>query len=105
MSRLDRWTPRRIFLTLVGLLGFASLFMGYTRMLGSFDGLPPLPAHFLGSDGPRPPAPPPSPNSLDRRMELAFGPGCNELRYPIQLDLKSKGRLVPAYACRIIPAG
>jgi hypothetical protein len=99
------WTPRRIFLTLIGLLGFASIYLGYARLLGSFDGLPPLPAHYLPSDGPRPPAPLPTGNTLDRKMELAFGPGCNELRYPIKLDLKAKGVLVAAYAFRIIPPG
>ena len=47
------WTPRRIFLSLVGLLAAATLYFGYAQFLGSFDGLPPLPREYYedGSGG------------------------------------------------------
>lgn len=101
------WTPRRIFLSLIGLLAVAVGYFGYARLLGTLDGLPPLPAHFDREAIGGPPAGHSGliSTSLDRKFEEAFGPGCPELRYPIKLDMKQRGILLAAMAFRIIKEG
>src|SRR5262245_36051762 len=99
------WTPRRIFLTLIGLLAFASIYLGYTRLMRSLAGLAPLPDDFKANDGPRPAAPSVKSTSTDRKFELAFGVGCSELRYPIKLEMKSRGVLLASYHFEIVTTG
>lgn len=98
------WTPRRIALLLTGLVLFAGGYLGYARLLGSFDGLPPLPASYRPT-GDRPPLPTSQGpvNSLERKFELAFGLGCPELSstYPIRLDMEGRGILVAAQEFKI----
>ena len=98
------WTPRRIALLLTGLVLFVGGYLGYSRLLGSFDGLPPLPADFR----PDPTIPPGFPTdnsigSLEQKFELAFGINCPELSstYPIRLDLEGRGILVAAQEFKI----
>ncbi len=98
------WSPRRIFLTLAGLVFLAGAYFGYARMLGGFDGLPPLPAHFrYDPAAKREMGPIGSTNSLEQKFELAFGLGCPELttQYPIRLFMEGKGILVAAQDFKI----
>jgi hypothetical protein len=93
------WTPRRIALLLTGLVLFVGGYLGYARLLGSFDGLPPLPDAF--QPNPHAPIVPPTEStisSLEQKFELAFGVNCPELSgtYPIKLDLGGRGILVAA---------
>ncbi|HEX3149474.1 MAG TPA: hypothetical protein VHR66_15475 [Gemmataceae bacterium] len=99
------WTPRRILLALVGLLAFAAGYFGYSHVLGSFDGLPPLPVEYYPSDLPPPPPLPPTPSSLDRKLEYAFGANCPELRYPIKLEMKGRRIVIAARDFSIIKSG
>jgi hypothetical protein len=99
------WTPRRIFLALVGLLAFASIYFAYSRLLGNLDGLPPLPDKNLPSGDTGGPQPVPHINSIDRRLELAHGQNCSELRFPIKLEMKRNNALVCAYKFEIIKTG
>jgi hypothetical protein len=97
------WTPRRIILALVGLLAFAAGFFGYEHFLGTLDGLPPLPDRFSPQptlDTPRDPIPIKS--RLNRKLELAFGPGCPEIDYPIKTELKGRRTLVATHEFHII---
>src|SRR5262245_8437926 len=100
------WTPRRIFLGLVGLLAVAMSYFGYARVLGTFDGLPPLPDHYKNTGNP-PAWQPSTPlgTVMDRKCELAFGPNCSELHYPIRTEMHAKGLLLAAVNFQIIPAG
>ena len=100
------WTPRRIFLGLVGLLAVAATYFGYARFLGTFDGLPPLPERFIrtGAGSPIGP-PPPRGTSMDRKFELAFGPNCSELRYPIRTEMHDRGVLLAAINFEILKDG
>src|SRR3954454_7229625 len=95
------WTPRRIFMSLTSLLVSAALYFGYARLLGSLDGLPPLPADY-GPDRVGPVDHAMSVNSTDQRIEKAFGRGCPELRYPIKLEMRQKGILFCAHRFEII---
>ena len=101
------WTPRRIFLTLFGLLVFAGGYVGYASFLGGFDGLPPLPKHYQKANGPTQILPPVSPpgNSMQRKFELAFGPNCVEMRYPYKLEVPNKGLLFAYLEFEIIKDG
>ena len=98
------WTPRRIALLLTGLVISVGGYLGYSRLLGSFDGLPPLPADFRPDPFRAPPEPTESAvNSLEQKFELAFGVNCPELSstYPIKLDLEGRGILVAAQEFKI----
>src|SRR5215211_1018237 len=99
------WTPRRIFLGLVGLLAVAASYFGYARFLGTFDGLPPLPDHYRNTGNPPPAARFPVGNSMDRKCELAFGPYCPELRYPIRTEMHDRGILLAAVNAEIVKEG
>src|SRR5262249_60464430 len=101
------WTPRRISLGLFGLVLFAAAYFGYARLLGNLDGLPPLPAEYQNQEDPgnRPLVRPLPGNSLDRKLELAFGQGCPELRFPIKVEMKGKGVILASYKSEIIKTG
>lgn len=100
------WTPRRIFMSLMSLLISAALYFGYSRLLGSLDGLPPLPAEYgpnlTGSDDHPTKI---NSSSTDQRIEKAFGKGSAELRYPIKLEMRQKGILFCAHDFKIIKDG
>src|SRR5262245_54598636 len=99
------WTPRRIFLTLIGLLAFASIYLGYTRLMGSLDGLPPLPDDFKANAGPRPAAPSVKRTSTDPKFQLAFGADCIDLRFPVRREMKSRGVILSTYHFEIVTTG
>ncbi len=100
------WTPRRIFLSLMGLLVSMALYLGYAQLLGGFDGLPPLPANFgpesRSDAGEQRPI---SAGTTDQRIEKAFGRYCPELRYPIKLEMRQKGILFCSHRFEIIKEG
>src|SRR5215210_2252840 len=100
------WTPRRIFLGLVGLLAVAASYFGYARLLGTFDGLPPLPDHYKNTDNsPRPVPVGPVGTSMERKLEMAFGLGCPEIRYHIKTEMHDRGVLLAAENFEIIKDG
>ncbi|MBO0699515.1 MAG: hypothetical protein J2P46_14055, partial [Zavarzinella sp.] len=100
------WTPRRIFLGLVGLLAVAASYFGYARFLGTFDGLPPLPERFQNTGRTlQPISYPRGGTSLERKLELAFGLNCPELHYAIKTEAHEKGVILAAINFEIIPAG
>ena len=101
------WTPRRIFLALAGLMAFAATYFGYARVLGTFDGLPPLPERYKKDldDGRRTVLPPIRVSGIDRKLQQAFGPNCPETTYPIKTELKGRNVVVAARDFKIVPSG
>src|SRR5262245_15766873 len=100
------WTPRRISLGLSGLLVFAASYFAYARVLGNLDGLPPLPQQFVDrGDASRPMAGPLPGNTLIYKLELAFGPGCPETRFPIKVGMKDKEIILASSEFKIIKSG
>src|SRR3954452_7867256 len=100
------WTPRRIFLGLVGLLAVAATYFGYAPFLGTFDGLPPLPDQFKNTGNPPDvDLEPYIRTSLERKLELAFGPNCPELYYAIKTEAHDRGILLAAVNFEIIKEG
>lgn len=98
------WTPRRIFMSFVGLFVSAAIYLGYAQLLGSFDGLPPLPTDY-GPDLNPGVQRPVSANTIEQRIERAFGKNCAELRYPIKLEMRQKGILFCSHDFKIIKEG
>lgn len=95
------WTPRRIFLLIVGIALFTGAYLSYTIFLGSVDGLPKLPERYLTAideadivvDNR-----PVSPTII--RLQQAFGPNSLEVTDPIvyktKLEIRDKGMV---FAC------
>ena len=101
------WTPRRMMLGFTGLLCFIAVYLGYVSLLGGYDGLPPLPVSFV-----TPPDPssevisrPVTMSNLDRRLEMAFGPGCREMHFAIKIEIKPKGIVFAGDKFEIIRSG
>ena len=92
------WTPKRIVLLALGFFVFFAGYLLYASCLGGINGLPPLPEADLpnpgGSDflGPMPPRG----LKLEEKLRQAFGPECPELKWPLQLEMKSKNMVVAA---------
>jgi len=100
------WTPRRISLGLSGLVVFAASYFGYARLLGNLDGLPPLPEQFADrGEISRTPGKVLPGNTLIRKLELAFGPGCAETRFPIKVGMKDKEIILASNEFKIINSG
>lgn len=100
------WTPRRIGYMLLGFLAFGIVYAGYNRVLGSFDGLPPLPTDYKRErDSNAPITRPTGVNALDQKLEMAFGPNCRELRLPIKLEMRAKMTVIAAEKFTIIKSG
>jgi hypothetical protein len=74
----------------IGLVVTLCSFATYTLFLGVIDGLPPLPWEYLPDDGGIT-SPPPPKFETDARLEMAFGPNCQELQRPLRLWLPAKG--------------
>ena len=85
------WTPKRVLILVGGFLLFLTGYGVYDFFLGGIDGLPPLPPDY-GPTGEiyRPPSED-SGSDADKKLQQAFGPGCQELRRPIRLLLRDKG--------------
>jgi lipopolysaccharide export system protein LptA len=99
------WTPKRILLLAGGFLLFTLIYFAYSlTSLGRINTLPPLPDQYkLSGNGAssgdivRPPNAGPTP--LVKKMEQAFNPGCQELKWPVQLELNSKNMVLAAIQC------
>jgi hypothetical protein len=84
------WTPKRVLILVAGLCLFATGYAIYSYFLGGIDGLPPLPPELQPQVG-YVDVPGTATHEADRRLELAFGPGCEEMRRPLRLLLRDKG--------------
>src|SRR6516162_2694957 len=100
------WTPRRLMLLSLGFVLFLSSYMAYARtFLGVIDGLPALPDSYRreqqgetkGFPGDLKKPPP-----LVERFVLAFGPGCEELKRSIRLELHARNTLLAAESMEIM---
>jgi hypothetical protein len=100
------WTPRRISLALVGLLICFTGYFAYNRFLGKLDGLPPLPAQYEPiASGKSPPPVERHQTTLDRMLELAHGRNCQEIRFPIKLQMKKSNVIVASHNFKILDSG
>lgn len=96
------WTPKRIFMLAGGFVLFTLIYFTYSlTSLGRINTLPPLPDQYkLSGNGAsssemvrRTNA---GPTSLVKKLELAFKPGCEELKWPVQLEMSSKNMVLAA---------
>ena len=105
------WTPRRIFLLLVGLIFCGAVYYTYALVLGGIDGLPPLPRKYSKVQTDISPAngrsadSPPSEKPSDIRIQQAFGLKCPELNYKIKFESRLKGVLIAAGDMIVRPDG
>jgi lipopolysaccharide export system protein LptA len=94
------WTPRRIVMLSGCFLAFFLMYLGYAySSVGRMNGLPPLPEAFWPpEDGEVITGPPPRDpgQGLAKKIKMAFGPDCEELKRPIRLDLQSKDMVLCA---------
>lgn len=96
------WTPKRIFLLTAGFVAFTLVYFLYSlTSLGRINTLPPLPAHYKirgngTSWGDMARTPNVRPTPLEKKMEMAFGAVCKELKWPVQLELNSKSMVLAA---------
>jgi hypothetical protein len=98
------WTPKRIALLVVGFVVFFGAYTAYAvTFFGNIDSLPPLPDSDKPRAGaPRPPRPRPPIPPIHAKLEKAFGVGCEELKRPIKLDLRSRNMILSAEACNFV---
>jgi lipopolysaccharide export system protein LptA len=98
------WTPRRILLLGVSFLLILGGFIGYgATSVGRIDGMPPLPAiYWPTGEGQSTEVAQPAESELEKRLKLAFGNECEEVRRAIQLDMASRGMLLAAETCEIM---
>ena len=70
------------------------------------DGLPPLPDYYKNTGNPPTPVPGgPIGTSMERKLEMAFGLGCPEIRYHIKTEMHDRGVLLAAENFEIIKDG
>jgi hypothetical protein len=105
------WTPKRIFLLAGGFVAFTLVYVLYTlTALGRINTLPPLPDQYKPSEG-NDPSPlvrtsrPIMPTLLERKLEMAFGPGCEELTWPVRLELNAKSMVIAAWKFELADRG
>jgi lipopolysaccharide export system protein LptA len=101
------WTPKRILLLVLGFLVFSFLYGIYAHFLGGVDGLPPLPADCLAppTDDTLPLAVPQHDTELMRKLKMAFGEDCAELKRKIRLEMRARGIALAADNFSIEPDG
>src|SRR5262249_29506746 len=85
------WTAKRILLLVLGAVIFITAYAVYAYFLGVVDGLPPLPAAFLNQPGIVNPPPPKTANTVDQKLQQAVGPDCEETRFTIKMEVRSRG--------------
>jgi hypothetical protein len=96
------WTPKRIVLLALGFALLLVTYLTYSRFLGGIDGLPPLPEAFLPPDNADSDRSLKRPTALvDERLAQAFGIGCNELNWPIRIEVPSKGMVLATQSFKI----
>ncbi len=102
------WTPKRIWMLVVGFALFFTAYRIYAHFLGGVDGLPPLPEGYgppiAGSDE-FPPLPPERINEADRKLRQAFGDDCPESKRTIKLETRAKGLVLAADSFQILEDG
>ena len=99
------WTPKRLLLLVLGFVGFLTTYFAYANRIGGIDGLPPLPKQYYPKDNPEIAPPPKKGLSLTaRRLEQAFGKGCEEasLKRPIKIEVPARGMILSAGDFRIM---
>ena len=85
------WTPRRILLLCLGWTLVLGFYIGYSFVLGSIDGLPPLPAGLMPHSREHlPPLPARPASRVSSKLQLAFGPDCPEVGRQIKIEISSK---------------
>lgn len=99
------WTAKRVLILVGGLLALLFVYGVYAIILGGIDGLPQLPMVYL----PRPgdvidPAAPVDFES-EKKLKLAFGQECEELKRHLILDLRSRGMIMAAEQADVMPDG
>jgi hypothetical protein len=102
------WTPKRIILLAGSFVVFTLVYLIYTlTALGRINTLPPLPDQYKPSEGEkivRPPRPI-RPTLLERKLEMAFYPGCEELKWPVRLELNAKSMVIAAWKFELADRG
>jgi hypothetical protein len=85
-------------LLFLGFAAFLGSYEGYAQLLGRVDGLPPLPEEFLPSDEPLIDLTKVKRNQTvaEKKLTLAYGRDCPELKWPIKLMLNTKGLVMAA---------
>jgi hypothetical protein len=105
------WTPKRIFLLAVGFVAFTLVYILYSlTALGRINTLPPLPDQYkpIGGDDIGPIVRVPRvivPTLLERKLEMAFHPGCEELTWPVRLELNAKSMVIAAWKFELADRG
>ena len=106
------WTPKRIFLLISSFVVFTLVYALYTlTALGRINTLPPLPDQYKPSEGDnsahitRHSGPLRPPTVLERKLEMAFHPGCEELKWPVRLELNAKSMVIAAWKFEIADRG
>ncbi len=104
------WTPKRIILLAGGFAAFTLVYILYTlTALGRINTLPPLPDQYKPSESndssPVVRFRPITPTLLERKLEMAFGPGCEELTWPVRLELNAKSMVIAAWKFELADKG
>jgi hypothetical protein len=104
------WTPKRIILLAGGFGAFTLVYMLYTlTALGRINTLPPLPDQYQPSASDdtalvvRPRVITQTP--LQRKLAMAFHPGCEELGWPVRFELNAKSMVVAAWKFELADRG
>ena len=102
------WTPKRIVLLVGWIAIFVSAYAGSSYLLGSIDGLPPLPERFKPIAGePGNHTYPAQPEfSANRKLRLAFGDNSAEVKSrKFKLEVEQRGLVLAAQDVTIEPDG
>jgi lipopolysaccharide export system protein LptA len=87
------WTPKRIILLVGWFTFFIAAYVGSSYFLGGIDGLPPLPDRFkpvaVGRETIAFPSQPEF--SADKKLRMAFGDRCDELKRKFKLEVDPRG--------------
>jgi hypothetical protein len=105
------WTPKRIIQLAVGFVVFTLVYVLYTlTALGRINTLPPLPDQYKPIDGDDSvpivrPIRVILPTVLERKLEMAFHPGCEELTWPVRLEFPAKSMVIAAWKFELADQG
>ncbi len=105
------WTPKRIILLACGFLMFTLVYIVYSlTALGRINTLPPLPDQYKfrtssAAAVETPPRQPVGPSPLEKKLEMAFNRNCEELKWPVLLELNSKSMVMAAGTFEIVEDG
>lgn len=101
------WTPKRILLLVLGFVVFCFAYGVYAYFLGGVDGLPPLPPECEASTNPDDPPDidPRQRPEVERKLVMAFGDECPELKRPIRMEMVARGIVLAAGDFKVEPDG